>query len=139
MSAALGAMTAADGLRRRTPWVLAAVGALAVALLGAVERYREPAYATDRTLFGVALGFVLPLWCYALYESLHRKERTRALITPLARHGEDRRTLTLGALGALTVTSAVAGAALGILAALVTHSLSDAGLLADLIACAWGG
>jgi hypothetical protein len=139
MSATLGAVTAVDGLRRRTPWVLATVGALAVALLGAVERYREPAYATDRTLLGVAFGFVLPLWCYVLFESLHRKERTRALITPLARHGEDRRTLTLGALGALTVTSAVAGAVLGILAALVTHSLSDANLIADVIACAWGG
>src|SRR5688572_25290332 len=121
MSAALGAVTAVDGLRRRTPWVLAAVGALAVALLGAVERYQEPAYATDRTLLGVAFGFVVPLWCYALFESLHRKERTRALVAPLARHGQDRRTLTLGVLGALAATSAVAGAVIGVVAALVTH------------------
>jgi hypothetical protein len=139
MSAALGAVTAVDGLRRRTPWVLATVGALAVALLGTVERYREPAYATDRTLLGVAFGFVLPLWCYALFESLHRKERTRVLIAPLARHGEDRRTLTLGVLGALTVTSALAGAVLGMLAAVVTQSLGNAGVLTDVIACAWSG
>jgi hypothetical protein len=139
MSTALGAVTAWDGLRRRTPWVLAAVGAITVALLGAVERYREPAYATDRTLLGVAFGFVLPLWCYALFESLHRKERTPALVAPLARHGQDRRTLTLGVLGTLTVTSAVAGAVVGMLAALATHSLGDGQLLADVIACAWGG
>jgi hypothetical protein len=139
MSAALGAVTAMDGLRRRTPWVLATVGALAVALLGAVERYQEPAYATDRTLLGVAFGFVVPLWCYALFESLHRKERTRALVAPLARHGQDRRTLTLGVLGALAVTCALAGAMVGVVAALVTHSLGDATMLADVIACAWGG
>jgi hypothetical protein len=128
-----------DGLRRRTPWVLAAVSALTVALLGAVERYREPAYATDRTLLGVAFGFVLPLWCYALFESLHRKQRTSALVAPLARHGQDRRTLTLGVLGTLAVMSAVAGAMLGVLGALVTHSLGDGRVLADVIACAWGG
>jgi len=139
MSATLGAVTAVDGLRRRTPWVLAAVGALAVAVFGAVERYQEPAYATDRTLLGVAFGFVLPLWCYALFESLHRKERTRALVAPLARHGADRRALTLGVLGALSLTSAAAGAVLGVLAAVVTHSLGDARVLADVVACAWSG
>jgi hypothetical protein len=139
MSAMLGAMTAVDGLRRRTPWVLAAIGALAVLVLGAVERYREPAYATDRTLLGVTFGFVLPLWCYALFESLHRKERTRALVAPLARHGQDRRTLTLGLLGTLALTTAGAGAVLGVLAALVTHSMGDGRLLPDIIACAWSG
>jgi hypothetical protein len=139
VSAALGAVTALSGLRRRTPWVLAAVGAIAVAVLGAVERYQEPAYATDRTLLGVAFGFVLPLWCYALFESLHRKERTRALVAPIARHGADRRVLTLGVLATLAAASALAGAAVGALAAVVTHSLGDGRLLADTIACIWSG
>lgn len=139
MSATLGALTTVDGLRRRTPWVLAAVGAVTVAVLGAVERYKEPAYATDRTLLGVAFGFVLPLWCYALFESLHRKERTRAVVGPLARHGADRRTLTLGLLGALVVMSALAGTVLGVLAAAVTHPSLDARLAADALACAWSG
>jgi hypothetical protein len=139
MSAALGALTTVDGLKRRTPWVLAALGAVTVAVLGAVERYQEPAYATDRTLLGVTFGFVLPLWCYALFESLHRKERTRTLVVLLARHGADRRTLTLGLLGALVAVSAAAGAVLGVLAAAVTHSAADGALVADAIACAWSG
>jgi hypothetical protein len=139
MSAVLGAWTSVDALRRRSPWVLAGLGALTVAVLGAVERYQEPAYATDRTLLGVTFGFVLPLWCYALFESVHKKERTRALVAPLARHGEDRRTLTLGVLCLLAAVSAAAGAVLGVLAAAVTHSGADARLLADVVACAWGG
>lgn len=139
MSTALGAVTAADGLRRRTPWVLAALGALAVTVFGAVERYQDPAYATDRTLLGVTFGVVLPLWCYALFESLHRKERTRALVAPLARHGADRRTLTLGVLGVLALSTAAIGAVLGVLAAVVTHSPGDGRMLADVVACAWGG
>jgi hypothetical protein len=139
MSTSLGVMTAVDGLRRRSPWVLAIVGAVAVAAFGAVERYQEPAYAADRTLLGITFGFVLPLWCYALFESLHRKEPTRALVSPLARHGADRRAATLGVLGALALTSATAGAVLGVLAALVTHSPSDGRMLADVVACAWGG
>lgn len=139
MSTTLGALTAVDGLRRRTPWVLAAVGALTVAVLGAVERYRDPAYATDRTLLGVTFGFVFPLWCYALFESLHRKERTRSLVSLLARHGEDRRTLALGLLGTLVGTSAAAGALLGVLAALVTHSTADGRMITDAVACSWSG
>jgi hypothetical protein len=139
MSAALGARTTVDGLQRRTPWVLAAIGAITVAVLGAVERYQEPAYATDRTLLGVTFGFVLPLWCYALFESLHRKERTRTLVVLLARHGADRRTLTLGLLGALVLVAQFAGGMLGILAAAVTRPLTDVHFAADVLACAWSG
>jgi hypothetical protein len=139
MSTSLGAMTAVDGLRRRSPWVLGFIGAISVAAFGAVERYQEPAYATDRTLLGVTFGFVLPLWCYALFESLHRKEQTRALVSPLARHGADRRAVTLGVLGVLALTSAAAGAVLGVLAALVTRSPADGRMFAEIFACAWSG
>ena len=68
MSVELGARLATHRLRTRTPYVAAAVGAAAVVLGGALEAPREPAYAVDRALLGIATGVVLPLFGYALFE-----------------------------------------------------------------------
>jgi hypothetical protein len=134
MSIVFGALFTSDALRRRTAWVLQLLAFAAVAVLGVVERARDPAYAIDRTLFGVAFGFLAPLLFLAMFEIVHKKERTSAIVAPLARHGQSRRALAAGLLGGLALACAAAGGALGFLAALSTESPTR-----DLFACTWGG
>jgi len=139
MSVVFGALHVSDALRSRTPWLLQVLAFTAVAVLGVVEQARDAAYATERTLFGVAFGFLAPLLFLALFEVVHRKDRTTAIIAPLARHGQSRRALAAGLLGSLALVCAVSGGALGLVAALSSASPTAARFVPDLVACAWGG
>jgi len=139
MSVVFGALFTSDALRRRTAWVLQVLALAAVAVLGVVERARDAAYAIERTLFGVAFGFLAPLLFLALFEIVHRRERTSAIVAPLARHGQSRRALAAGLLGGLALACAAAGGVLGFVAALSSGSPADAGSFRDLFACTWGG
>lgn len=139
MSIELGARLATHQLRARTPYVAAAVGAALVMVGGAFEAAREPAYAVDRTLLGIASGIVLPLFGYALFDAVHRRETSLALVSPLARHGADRRSLALGVFVLLAAGSALAGLLFAELAVLAGRARGDAGLGAELFASAWSG
>ncbi len=139
MSVWLGTRITLDALRRPAVWVLAALGALFVVGLGLVERTQEPVHAADRTLLGVAFGFVAPLWCYVAFEAVHQRQRTRALTFPVARHGRSRRAVALGLLGALGAVCATTGGVLGLLAILASRPVVAAGFAADLYASLWGG
>lgn len=139
MSLELGARLAAHQLHARTPYVAAATGAAVVVLGGALEAAREPAYAVDRALVGIASGVVLPLACYALFETVHRRADSAALVAPLARHGANRRSLALGVFAALAACSLLLGLVLSVLAVLAARESGDTGLAADLFASAWSG
>lgn len=139
MSIELGARLAARPLRARAPYVAAVVGAAAVVLGGALEATREPAYAVDRALLGVAIGVVLPLFGYALFETVHRRETSLALVSPLARHGANRRSMALGVCVLLAAGLALAGLLFADLAVLAARASGDAGLPAELFASAWSG
>jgi hypothetical protein len=139
VSIELGARLATHQLRARTPYVAAAVGAAAVILGAALEAAREPAYAVDRALHGIASGVVLPLFCYALFETVHRRETSLALVSPLARYGADRRSLALGVFALLAAGTALAGSVFAGLAVIAAHSSGDSGLFAELFASVWSG
>jgi hypothetical protein len=119
--------------------VLQLLAMIAVAVIGVVEEARDPAYGRDRALLGATFGFFAPLLFYALFEIVHRKQRTRALVEPLARHGQSRRTLAIGVLGALALSCAASGLGLGLAAVVSTWEPGDTRFGADLLACAWGG
>jgi hypothetical protein len=139
MSIELGARLATHQLRARTPYVAAAVGAAAVILGAALEAAREPAYAVDRALLGIASGVVLPLFCYSLFETVHRRETSLALVSPLARYGANRRSLAVGVFALLAAGTALAGSIFAGLAVIGARSGGDSGLFAELFASAWGG
>jgi hypothetical protein len=139
VSAALGARLALGGLTGRAPWVAAGLGLVLVEITSLLERSREPAYAADRALLGAALGVVVPLVCYALFEAVYRKERAAALLDPLGRHGADRRHLSLGINGALLVSCTATTAVLTALTAIGARGFGDRLVLADAFASLWGG
>jgi hypothetical protein len=139
VSAALGTRLAFGGLSSRKPWVAALLGVLAVLVASLLERSREPAYAADRALLGPTLGVIVPLVCYALFEAVYRREPASAVLAPLARHGADRRLLSLGTNGALALCSAGATAVLAALAVLGARGASDPVVLSDLVSSLWGG
>jgi len=139
MSAALGSRIALSGLSARGPWVAAGLGFVSVLLASFVERTREPAYAADRALLGPTLGVIVPLVCYALFEAVYRTERASAVLDPLARHGADRRLLSLGVNGALTLCTAAVTAVLTALAAASARGFADPAFVPDVFASLWSG
>jgi len=139
MSLELGARLATHQLSTRTPWIAAGVGAAVVVLGGALEAAREPAYAVDRTLLGIACGVVLPLFCYASFEAVHRRESSVALVAPLARHGANRRSLALGVFALLAACSALGALLFCVFAVLAARTHGDSGVAAELFASAWSG
>ena len=137
MSVRLGALEARERLARSKLWLFALAGAMVVGVSGLRARAGDSSGA-DRTLLGVTLGLVVPLTCYFAFEAVHRHAATEAVVAPLARHGADRRKLTLGVLLSLAAVCALSTAVDSLLAVVAATS-SGAGLLADLHACAWGG
>jgi hypothetical protein len=139
VSAVLGTRLALGGLSARAPWVAAGLGFVTVLIASLIERTREPAYAADRALLGPTLGLVVPLVCYALFESVYRTERASAVLDPLGRHGADRRLLSLGANGALALCAAVVTAVLSALAAASARVFADPAFFSDIFASLWSG
>jgi hypothetical protein len=139
MSIRLGTTIATDGLRLRSWWVLSAFFAAGVVITGLLERSREPAFAADRTLLGATFGVALPIFCYALFGVVHRSAPTLVLFEPLARHGANRRALSLGLFATLAAVTAGAGALFGIIAVFAARGTGDARLASDALACTWSG
>jgi hypothetical protein len=109
---------------------------LGVALL---ERAQGHVGAADRALSGGAFGIALPLLCYFLVGRVCSSARLGEAVTPLARHGLDRRTLALGlALPPALVAAAVS--ALGsVLVVCITRGPSDPELGRDVLTSIWIG
>jgi hypothetical protein len=137
VSVRLGAAVARDLLVGSRYWVVALAGALVVATRGAVERTSD-ATGADHTLLGLTLGLVVPLVCYGLFESVHRRRSTAELLACLTRHGADRHALATGALAVLAATSMLTTTVLAALAVL-SSSHARPELTADVWAAAWGG
>jgi hypothetical protein len=109
---------------------------LGVALL---ERAEGAVGAADRALSGGAFGIAVPLVSYFLVTRVCAASSLREALLPLARHGMDRRALTLG----LAVPPALAAAAFaalsGVLVVLVTRGPGDPRLVTDALASLWIG
>jgi hypothetical protein len=137
VSVRLGALVTRDLLLGSRYWVAALAGLLIVSVRGALERTAD-ASGADHTLLGVTLTLVVPLSTYALFESVHRRQRTSALLAPLARHGADRHGLAAGAWLVLAGCSALTAALLAA-ASVLASTTGRVGLGADVWASAWGG
>jgi hypothetical protein len=139
VSAALGARLAVGGLSSRRPWVAILLGLFTVLVVSLLARSGEQAYAADRALLGTTLKVIVPLVCYALFEAVYGRETASAVLDPLARHGADRRLLSLGTNGTLSLCSAGVTAVLAALAALAARGFGDPAVLTDVVASFWGG
>lgn len=139
MTAVLGARLALDGLSSRGVWVASGLGLIAVEVTSLLERSADSAYAADRALLGPTLGVVVPLVAYALFEAVYKRERSTALLDPVARHGADRRLLSFGANGTLALGCASMAAVFAALAAVSARGFRDPALVADFSASLWGG
>ena len=137
MSARLGALVTRDLIASSRYWLVAVGGSLIVATWGALDRTAD-ASGADQTLLGITLGIVVPLATYALFESVHQKQRTSTLLAPLARHGSVRHSLAAGAWLMLAAGCVLTTSALSMLAILAS-SKARPGLGADVWASAWGG
>lgn len=131
MSMRVGADLALVRLAQR-PTVVAAMLSFAFVLgVALLERAQGALGAADRALTGGLFGVGLPLVCYFLVGRACAGTSLRQALLPLARHGLDRRALTLG----LAVPPALLAAAFGglssLLVVLVTRGPGDPQLLGD--------
>jgi hypothetical protein len=139
MSIAAGIELGRERLRQRGTWLALGLGLsfeLGVALL---ERAHGALGATDRALLGGAFGVALPLVCYFLVGQACGSGSLRDALWPLARHGFDRRPLTVGlALPAAALAAAFGGLG-GALVVLFTRGSGDPRFLGDVWASFWIG
>lgn len=139
MSFAAGLDLGRERLRDPSTAVACAV-ALAFELgIALLERAQGAIGAADRALAGGAFGVALPLLCYFLVTRACGGSSLREGLLPLARHGLDRRALTLGLLIPPAVLAAGFGGLSGLLVVLVTRGPSDPKLLSDAGTCLWIG
>jgi hypothetical protein len=115
---------------------------LAFALLGALAAWAErglaPRGALERTLLGVNLGWLLPLFAYLLFEQA-LGGRFEQIFLPVLRHGGSGRSAWLGALSVFSALLGAMGALLALLAVLLARGPSDASLLRELSQSVWIG
>jgi hypothetical protein len=109
---------------------------LGVALL---ERAQGAVGATDRALSGGAFGIALPLVGYFLVARVSAGTSLRGALSPLARHGMDRRALTLGLSIPPMLLAAAFAAISSVIVVLVTRGLGDPRLAADAFTSFWIG
>jgi len=139
VSVGAGLDLAGERLRQRATPVALAVALsfeLGVALL---ERAQGAVGAADRALLGGTFGIALPLVCYFLVGRACDGSGLREALLPLARHGLDRRTLTVGLALPPALLAAAFAAVSGFLVVLITRGASDPKFLADAWASIWIG
>lgn len=139
MSIRAGIDMARERLSQRATLVASAL-ALSFELGDAIlERTQSAFGAADRALSGGTFGIALPLLCYFLVARVADGKNLREAVLPLARHGLDRRNLTLGlAVPPALVAAAFAGLS-SVLVVLVTRSPSDPRLASDALTSLWIG
>lgn len=139
MSVAAGIDLGRERLRQRGTWLAIGLGLsfeLGVALL---ERAHGFVGAADRALLGGAFGIALPLVCYFLVAQACGGASVRDALLPLARHGLDRRPLTLGLALPAAMLAAVFGGLGGVVVVLFTRGAGDPRFLADAWTSLWIG
>jgi len=109
---------------------------LGVAVL---ERGQGRMGAADRALTGGAFGIALPLLCYFLVGRVCASASLREAVAPLARHGMDRRALSLGLAVPPALLAAAFAAISSILVVLITRGWGDGKLLGDTLTSIWIG
>jgi len=133
MSIRAGIALARERLSQRPTLVAGALGLafeLGVALL---ERADGAVGAADRALAGGAFGVALPLFSYYLMTRVCAGTSLREALLPLARHGLDRQTLTLGLAIPPALMAAAFAALSGVLVVLVTRGPADPRLVGDAV------
>ncbi len=139
MSIRAGIDMARARLNQRATLVAAALAfsfELGVALL---ERAHGAVGAADRALSGGAFGIALPLFCYFLVGRVCNATSLREAVLPLARHGLDRRALTLGLSLPAALLAAGFAALSSLVVVLVTRGLSDPAAAVDALTSVWIG
>jgi hypothetical protein len=139
MSVRAGIAMARERLSQRATLVAFALALsfeLGVALL---ERAQGAAGAADRALAGGAFGVALPLFCYFLVGRACSGSSLREALLPLARHGMDRRALTLGLALPSALLAAVFGGLGSVLVVLITRGPGDPRFFADAWTSLWLG
>ena len=131
MSARAGAELARERLSQRATFVAALLSFAFVLGVALLERAQGAVGAADRALTGGLFGVGLPLVCYFLVGRACAGTSLRQASLPLARHGLDRRGLTLGlALPPALLAAAFAGLS-SLLVVLITRGPGDPQFLAD--------
>lgn len=139
MTIAAGVDLAKERLRQgatTTACTMALALSLGVALL---ERAQGRVGAADRALSGGAFGIALPLLCYFLVGRVCGAAKLGEAVTPLARHGLDRRALALGLALPPALVAAAFSALSSVLVLCVTRGLSDPELGRDTLTSIWIG
>ena len=139
MSVRAGIDMARERLAQRATLVAAALAfsfELGVALL---ERAQGAIGAADRALSGGAFGIALPLFCYFLVGRVCGGASLREAVLPLARHGMDRRALTLGLSVPAAILAAGFAAFSSLIVVLATRGLGDPATAADALTSIWIG
>jgi hypothetical protein len=139
MSLRAGADIAQQRLKPRAVKVVLALALafeLGVALL---ERAAGRIGAADRALLGGAFGLALPLLAYVLVTRICEGDSLAQAVSPLARHGLDRRDLSLGLALPVAGVLGAFGLLSGVLVVSITRGPGDARWLADAATCAWIG
>ena len=139
MSIRAGIDMAQQRLRGRATLVAGALALsfeLGVALL---ERAQGAVGAADRALSGGAFGIALPLVSYFLVARVSDGKSLREALLPLARHGMDRRALSLGLAIPPALMAAAFAAVSSVMVVLVARGPGDPRLAADAFTSLWIG
>jgi hypothetical protein len=139
MSFRAGAYIALQRLEPRAIKVvvgLALLFELGVALL---ERAAGRPGAADRALLGGAFGVAVPLLAYVLVVRVCEADGLVHAVSPLARHGLDRRDLSLGLALPVAALLGAFGLLSGVLVVSITRGPGDARWLGDAATSAWIG
>ncbi len=139
MSVRAGIDLARERLRQRATLVAAGLALSFELGVAVLERARGALGAADRALSGGAFGVALPLFCYFLVGRVCNGASLREAVLPLARHGMDRRELTLGLSLPAALLAAGFAAFSSLAVVLVTRGLGDPALAGDALTSIWIG
>jgi hypothetical protein len=131
MSVRAGVELGLERLRQRATVVAVVLSFAFVLGVALLERAQGAIGAADRALTGGMFGVGLPLVCYFLVGRACAGTSLRQALLPLARHGLDRRALTLGLALIPALMAAAFGGLSSLLVVLVTRGPGDPRLLAD--------
>jgi hypothetical protein len=136
-AARFGSEIGVYALKARRVHVAAALALGFIFLCSLLERHAELGGASDRALSRSTFGIALPVFACFFWHELCSGRRLEAPLSVLGQAGFNRRALALGVLGVSALFLTLTSLALGVATVLLTRSLSDPALGADLMATAW--
>lgn len=132
-----GASLGLSRLYARATLFAALAAAICTALVALIERSNDSFNAADRTLTGGVFGLIVPLLAFLTLERATLGMRLDHSLSDLARHGADRRALTLGLASSSAVWLAALAAVLAVLSVWLSRGSRDPRLVADLASTTW--